>query len=699
MKKIVLVFSLLLILPLDIFSQQNFWEQTSGPFGGYINSILSNSNQEIFVLTSSAIYKTSNLGTNWFKVRQGGYSRSLITPQNNLVIANSRNVYLSTNGGNDWQQIYLAIEDITAIGTDLNGDIFVATNRTGINFSFTKIFKTADHGLNWNEVYSSSEGLTSFEYSNNNIYVGYANGILKSTNGGLSWSHINISGGSNCFDLEVDVLNNIFFIGGGGVFKSTNDGDTWEYLGFDDLLPLSIESDSDQYIYLGTQNGVYISSDQGQSWYESSDGIQNQVIFSLKKISNGELLCGTGGAGIYLSINNGESWNQIGLPEIRIQTLFVNSQNIIYSGTQSAGIFKSTDKGDYWIGSGLAGMKINTIAVNSNNIMYAGGEPMTIANNKHLFFSSDSGINWSPLDHPYVRINKILVTSQNIVFTATAGGGVYRSINNGLTWEQKNSGLTGSHIKSIALNSNYEIFAGTDYYGICKSTNNGNIWQQIGLPDYSINDIEINSVGEIYVSTYKHYQTFEIYKSTDDGVTWAKFNSGIPNVPVSTLTKNDNDDIFAGTESDGVYILKKDSIIWSPANSGLTNLTISDLLIDLDGFVYAGTNGSGVFISYNSTTGLQEETNIVPTSEALLSNYPNPFNPLTIIGFRLSRASNITLKIFDLLGNEISTLIDEYRIAGTHEFEFNASGLTSGVYFYQLKAGDYADTKKMILLK
>lgn len=697
MKKLVLSF--LLILSSTIYSQQNFWEQTSGPFGGYIKSILLNSYEEVFVLTSAGIYKSSNLGTNWFKVRQGGYSRFVITPQNNLVIANSRAVYLSTNSGNDWQQIYLSSEDITSVGTDLSGDIFVATNKSGINFSFTKILKSADLGINWNEVYSSSEGLTSFEYYNNNIYVGYTNGILKSTNGGLSWIHINISGGSSCFDLEVDDLNKIFFIGGGGVFRSTNDGDVWEYLGFNNLLPLSIETDSDQYIYLGTQNGVYISSDQGQSWYESSDGIQNQVIFSLKKKPDGELLCGTGGAGIYFSSDNGTSWNQIGLPEIKIQSLFVNSQNIIYSGTQSAGIFKSTDKGDYWVGCGLAGMKINSIAVNLNGIMYAGGEPMTIANNKHLFFSYDSGINWTPLDHPYIRINKILVTSQNIIFTATAGGGVYISTNNGLTWEQKNSGLMSSDIKSIAINSNCEIFAGTDYYGIYKSTNNGNTWQQIGLPDCSVNDIEINSVGEIYVSTYKHYQTFEIYRSTDNGITWAQFVSGIPNVPVSSLTKNDNDDIFAGTESNGVYILKKDSSVWSPANSGLTNLTISDLLVDLDGFVYAGTNGSGVFSSNNSTTGLQEVTIIIPTSEALLSNFPNPFNLTTIISFRLSRSSNITLKIFDMLGNEISTLINEYRNVGTHKFEYNASGLPSGVYFYQLKVGAFIQTKKMILLK
>jgi hypothetical protein len=84
---------------------------------------------------------------------------------------------------------------------------------------------------------------------------------------------------------------------------------------------------------------------------------------------------------------------------------------------------------------------------------------------------------------------------------------------------------------------------------------------------------------------------------------------------------------------------------------------------------------------------------------SLEQNFPNPFNPSTKISWQLPVGSQQTLKIYDVLGNEITTLIDEYKPAGRYEIEFNASSLPSGVYFYQLKAGDYIDTKKMILLK
>jgi hypothetical protein len=95
---------------------------------------------------------------------------------------------------------------------------------------------------------------------------------------------------------------------------------------------------------------------------------------------------------------------------------------------------------------------------------------------------------------------------------------------------------------------------------------------------------------------------------------------------------------------------------------------------------------------------VEEEANL-PTEFALEQNYPNPFNPSTKISWQSPVGSQQTLKIFDVLGNEIATLADEYKPAGKYEVEFNASTLPSGVYFYQLKAGDFIQTNKMILMK
>ncbi|NWG28536.1 MAG: T9SS type A sorting domain-containing protein [Ignavibacteriaceae bacterium] len=89
----------------------------------------------------------------------------------------------------------------------------------------------------------------------------------------------------------------------------------------------------------------------------------------------------------------------------------------------------------------------------------------------------------------------------------------------------------------------------------------------------------------------------------------------------------------------------------------------------------------------------------LPSEFLLYQNYPNPFNPSTKISWQSPVGSEQTLKIYDILGNEVSTLVNEFMEAGNYEIEFNASTLPSGVYFYQLRAGDYLQTRKMLLLK
>jgi hypothetical protein len=94
-----------------------------------------------------------------------------------------------------------------------------------------------------------------------------------------------------------------------------------------------------------------------------------------------------------------------------------------------------------------------------------------------------------------------------------------------------------------------------------------------------------------------------------------------------------------------------------------------------------------------------KRNNPPPSSFALSQNYPNPFNPSTIITFALPTKSFVTLKIFDILGREITTLISKELSAGNHEWEWNATGFVSGVYFYRLQAGSFTATKKVVLLR
>jgi hypothetical protein len=98
-------------------------------------------------------------------------------------------------------------------------------------------------------------------------------------------------------------------------------------------------------------------------------------------------------------------------------------------------------------------------------------------------------------------------------------------------------------------------------------------------------------------------------------------------------------------------------------------------------------------------TGVTNEDGNIVATYSLSQNYPNPFNPTTKIQFSIPQSSRVVIKVFDILGNEIETLVNEEKSIGTYKIYWNAANLPSGVYFYRLQAGDFVQTKKMILIK
>jgi len=117
-----------------------------------------------------------------------------------------------------------------------------------------------------------------------------------------------------------------------------------------------------------------------------------------------------------------------------------------------------------------------------------------------------------------------------------------------------------------------------------------------------------------------------------------------------------------------------------------------------DSIQLIGFTNKGILIGDSILTDMSDP-NSLNYSFDLNQNFPNPFNPSTVISYQLPVTSNVTLKVYDILGREVAKLVNEEKPAGTYEVQFNASGLTSGIYFYQLSTGNYTETKKMILLK
>ncbi len=133
--------------------------------------------------------------------------------------------------------------------------------------------------------------------------------------------------------------------------------------------------------------------------------------------------------------------------------------------------------------------------------------------------------------------------------------------------------------------------------------------------------------------------------------------------------------------------------------TGIQKPEVGELAGDVPVFAYGGANYIGVYFDNFSWTPTSVENELTPVAFSLEQNYPNPFNPATMIKFNIPEATNVSLKIYDVLGNEIATLLNEEKNKGSYEVNFNATNLSSGIYFYKLEAGNFVQTRKMILMK
>jgi hypothetical protein len=133
----------------------------------------------------------------------------------------------------------------------------------------------------------------------------------------------------------------------------------------------------------------------------------------------------------------------------------------------------------------------------------------------------------------------------------------------------------------------------------------------------------------------------------------------------------------------------------------LTDTSIESLAISGTN-LFAGTNFSGVWMRPLSQmiTGVKDEKKFLPICFSLQQNYPNPFNPTTTIQYAIPKPEHVSLKVYNILGKEVAELVNENKQAGNYSVLFSAnSGYSSGVYFYRITAGEYSETKKLVLLK
>ncbi len=301
---------------------------------------------------------------------------------------------------------------------------------------------------------------------------------------------------------------------------------------------------------------------------------------------------------------------------------------------------------------------------------------------------------------------------------------------NWIIYDTSNSGLPDNLVKCLTVDGSGNIWTGTTK-GLAKydgASTEGTGWtvyntSNSGLPENYFSCLVADESGDIWIGTGWDYEGFEVQVSglvKYDGTNWIVYdtsNSGLPDNLLKCLTVDDSGNIWIGTgDRRGYGLARYDGTspegtgwtVYNTSNSGLPDNLVKCLNVDGSGNMWIGTwgglavfNEGGIVSSINSE-GNKED---YPDKFILSQNYPNPFNPSTKIKYTVAslNASQggtfVQLKIYDILGREIAVLVNEKQKAGYFEIKWDAGNQPSGVYFYRISAGEYVETKKMLLLK
>jgi len=293
------------------------------------------------------------------------------------------------------------------------------------------------------------------------------------------------------------------------------------------------------------------------------------------------------------------------------------------------------------------------------------------------------------------------------------GERIYKSQNGGSAWEVTNSGfkLDGNAMSAMVASHQSEdvVYVASSPKitrpNVYKTMNGGDSWVNItgDLPDRFPTDLAINpNNDEILYITFAGFGTPHVYKSINAGFSWQSISNGLPDIPTWSVTVDPEfpDHIFVGNEL-GVYASYDGGDSWQSINGNLPDAVFAmDLIVSVSNRkLRLATHGNGAYEMDLPQGANNESGSVFPERIRLGNNYPNPFNPVTTIPYELSEQSFVSLKVYDISGRLVRTLVNRIQGVGEFNIPFDAAGLSSGTYFYQLTVGDEVQTQKMLLVK
>jgi hypothetical protein len=412
------------------------------------------------------------------------------------------------------------------------------------------------------------------------------------------------------------------------------------------------------------------------------------------------------------------------------QHLFVSTASFNFPNGDMGGVRRSTDDGATW--ENLWDVYIaRTIIDGGDGNLYASIWPYPQA--EGLYRSTDDGDSWgSPLVTVSTGDNIFSIalnptTTVQTIFAGTRNGPL-RSTDNGITWSSANNGIpANSWVRDIEVDSTGIVAAATTN-GVFISSDNGNMWQQAtGITDTIVKIIfdypltTDNPGGEtrllggsdngqlVEALASNTYLTFTLGALLDPNKENAAFwialikNENSKKHSVATFPRNnDGGGYYESTDNGQTWNQENNGLPINPKTSALTGIVVetrkSTQINEYVG-LFENMNGGARIFKRETVVSVERVNDLTPGSYQLKQNYPNPFNPTTNIEYSIPEQSYVELKVYDILGNEVATLVNEEQSAGTYRADFNGEGLSSGLYIAQLTAFNYSQTIKMSLLK
>ncbi len=492
----------------------------------------------------------------------------------------------------------------------------------------------------------------------------------------IAFQHVNTDGNGGYLD-NVTVLRQpsssytIYAVGDAvNLVRTTNLGANWSLINF--IAPSQIVSTT-MYSVAALQNNIAVggayglmnkTTNNGTNWTSLTTLLGASTIYSIwAQYNEGKIWIPNFNTGqILYSSNGGNNWvvQNSGSLLTTFYDIFMLDANTGYICGNYGVVRRTTNGGVNWdsVPSPMPWSSSNTLRKMYWGNVNSGIVTQTASSTGGYFMTTDGGNTWATgytgIDD---RIYALSVIDQNVAYAANYTPQVMKTTNGGTNWTLLSAPMGSGFIYSMRFfNANTGYVSGTSGARLVKTTNGGSTFDTVYLPVtsgiYSMAWLNYN-IGYVFTTSGGALRT------TDAGQTWTLENMNASFTPYASFIRASDSVLVAGSSA---YVFKR-------ALQGIP-------------------------------TGL-EWTHLIPTNYELKQNYPNPFNPTTTIEFALPKTGKVTLKIFDVVGREVDVLINNQELtAGTVKYVYNASKLSSGVYFYSLIVnGNVIDTKKMLLVK